>query len=320
LKAYWRQQEGYGKAEALLERKWPDKYNTAGHVAWAGRVYSKGVTQALAGRGRIYSGVWGTALFQSLYEPAPGTIRSLTLMPEWYLVIALLAAISVIGLSWRPLLLAAPLLLLAVCAPVVQAWISSGRTDFTTPALSRFDRVQLRLLTASLHLLQPLARLWGRLRNGLNPWRLRVPRYLALPVPRMLSIWTEEWTAPDSWLTNVVRGLQERHAVLRHGGDFDAWDLQIRGGCIGSARVLMAIEEHGAGQQLARFHIWPRTSRLVLTILVVFAALGLAAAFRGAWIAFGVLGGIALALSLRILYDCGLAVATSVYGIKESAG
>src|SRR5207249_5017857 len=27
VKAYWRQQKGYGRAEALLEAKWPDKYN-----------------------------------------------------------------------------------------------------------------------------------------------------------------------------------------------------------------------------------------------------------------------------------------------------
>src|ERR1044071_8257844 len=32
LKNYWRQQQGYGKAEALLEGKWPEKYNSAGHL------------------------------------------------------------------------------------------------------------------------------------------------------------------------------------------------------------------------------------------------------------------------------------------------
>lgn len=32
VRAYWKQQGGYGKAEALLEKKWPEKYNGAGHV------------------------------------------------------------------------------------------------------------------------------------------------------------------------------------------------------------------------------------------------------------------------------------------------
>ena len=34
LRTYWKQQKGYGKAEALLENKWPEKYNAAGHITW----------------------------------------------------------------------------------------------------------------------------------------------------------------------------------------------------------------------------------------------------------------------------------------------
>ena len=48
---YWRQQRGYGKAEALLERKWPEKHNTAGHIPWTGRVYREGLMQTSAGAG-----------------------------------------------------------------------------------------------------------------------------------------------------------------------------------------------------------------------------------------------------------------------------
>src|SRR5213594_1526393 len=36
VRAYLRQQWGYGEAEALLERKWPEKYNMAGHLRWVG--------------------------------------------------------------------------------------------------------------------------------------------------------------------------------------------------------------------------------------------------------------------------------------------
>jgi GT2 family glycosyltransferase len=36
VRDYWRQQTGYGRAEALLERKWPEKYNGAGHFTWQG--------------------------------------------------------------------------------------------------------------------------------------------------------------------------------------------------------------------------------------------------------------------------------------------
>ncbi len=44
LKTYWKQQQGYGKAEALLEAKWPERYNAMGHISWAGRLYGNGWT------------------------------------------------------------------------------------------------------------------------------------------------------------------------------------------------------------------------------------------------------------------------------------
>jgi GT2 family glycosyltransferase/LmbE family N-acetylglucosaminyl deacetylase len=40
VKAYWRQQVGYGISESILERKTPDKFNPWGHASWAGRIYA----------------------------------------------------------------------------------------------------------------------------------------------------------------------------------------------------------------------------------------------------------------------------------------
>src|SRR5207245_5830783 len=128
--AYWKQQQGYGRAEALLERKWPEKYNPAGHLTWAGRLYGRGLTEALTWRrGRIYHGTWGRAPFQSLYQPAVGLLGGLSLMPEWYLLIVALGGLSGLGMLWTPLFWAMPLLALAVAAPVVQALTSAARAS-----------------------------------------------------------------------------------------------------------------------------------------------------------------------------------------------
>jgi O-antigen biosynthesis protein len=117
LKAYWRQQVGYGRAEALLENKWPERYNTSGHVSWQGRIYGQGALTKLPWvRSRVYGGVWGSAAFQSIYEPSTSSIAALPLMPEWNLVIAMLAVISILGVLWSPLLVAIPLLLVAISA------------------------------------------------------------------------------------------------------------------------------------------------------------------------------------------------------------
>jgi hypothetical protein len=51
---YWKQQYGYGRAEALLQHKWPEKYNMLGHSAGSGRVYGKGQMPFLGVVSRIY--------------------------------------------------------------------------------------------------------------------------------------------------------------------------------------------------------------------------------------------------------------------------
>src|SRR5262249_17374393 len=265
VRAYWRQQVGYGRAEALLERKWPQKYNTAGHLAWRGRVYGRGLTRSLGRQGRIYHGTWGAAPFQRLYRSAPGALGALPLMPEWWLVVASLAALSGLGVHWTPLLLALPLFCLAIGIPVVQAGVSAAQAPFT--CVSRSRALKLRFLTALLHLLQPLARLHGRLRHGLTPWRRRNGRSLAFPQVRRSRIWSERWRAPGATLEAVEAALQAHGARVVRGGDFDRWDFEVRGGLLGGARTRMTVEEHGAGRQLIRFRSWPRASTVALVLV-----------------------------------------------------
>jgi len=71
VRAYWKQQKGYGRAEALLQRKWPEKYNSAGHLSWTGRIYGRGLVHGLAQVSRIYHGTWGAAPFQSCIKGNP---------------------------------------------------------------------------------------------------------------------------------------------------------------------------------------------------------------------------------------------------------
>ncbi|MBA3748778.1 MAG: glycosyltransferase, partial [Solirubrobacterales bacterium] len=120
--AFWRQQRNYGRAEAMLERKWPDKYNAAGHVSWQGRVYSAAGRRTLLERSHVYYGTWGSGLFQRLYCSGQPQLAQLPLMPEFFLAIGLLSLVTAFAALWPPLLLAAPLLVVAVAAVVGEAW------------------------------------------------------------------------------------------------------------------------------------------------------------------------------------------------------
>jgi glycosyltransferase involved in cell wall biosynthesis len=310
VRTYWKQQIGYSRAEAMLERKWPAKYNGSGHARWAGRIYGNGRTHALGlRRARVYHGTWGVAPYQSLYEPAPSLLGSLPQMPEWYLMIALLLGLSTLSLVWSPFKLLLPLLAGVVLLPVAQACLSAARASSNDVPRRRADRLRRWLLTTALHLLQPLARLRGRLAHGLVPWLRRGRAGLAPPWPRTLALWSERSQDPDERLRCIERDLRAVGAAVRCGGDYDRWDLEIGGGLLGSARLLVAVEDHGAGRQLLRFRCWPRVSRSGYALTALFAALAGGAAGAGAWPAGTILAAVALALALCMILECASAAA-----------
>jgi len=317
VRAYWRQQKGYGKAEALLERKWPEKYEPAGSITWGGRIYCKALARALPIRSRVYHGIWGCAPFQSLYQPARSLWQSILLMPEWYLIILSLASLSALGLLWRPLLLAVPLLMAAVVVTLAQAWLGAVQASFPTRPRSPVGRLGMRALTAFLFLLQPLARLSGRLGYGLTPWRFRVRVGPRLPRPRRFRFWSERWRLADEILRTVEGVLRAHGAVVRRGGEFDRWDLQIRTGLFGGLRLLMGIEEHGDGKQLIRFRVWPWGSPAAFAATIALAGIAAAAAADGAWAVGVLLGTVALWPLARAILESGVAMAIVDRGLKR---
>jgi GT2 family glycosyltransferase len=307
IRDYWKQQVGYGKAEALLERKWPEKYNGLGHITWAGRLYGKGLTIQLGTlRGRVYQGAWGSAPFQPLYQPRGSTLLSLLLMPEWYLVILILIALTMGNFGWLPPAFPLSVLALAVVLPILQAVLSTVGTPFATEH-GAIGKSGLFLLTTSLHLLQPAARLFGRLRHGLTLWRRRGQATELRLLPLTVSVWRETAQELPSLMGGFATSLKGHGALLRLGGDFDRWDLEIRGGLFGAARLLAGSEEHENSQQRIRVRIWPRYSMVAIGLTGALSALAVASAQAGAWITTSVLVAATIATIWRAVVDSGRA-------------
>jgi len=315
VRAYWRQQEGYGKAEAMLEKKWPQKYNGAGQLKWAGRIY--GIPYVRWRAGRIYHGIWGLAPFQSLYEPEPGMIGSLLMMPEWYLLVGLLGVLSLLSTHWGPLKLSVGLLVMAVGAPLVQAGRCAAGVCFSQRSPTRAGRMKKRILTASLHLMQPMARLSGRLRQGLTLWRRRMEVGFALPRPWLANLWSERSMGVEERLHVLEGTLREQGALPVRGGDYDPWDLEVRGGVLGGARMFAAVEYHGDGRQLLRIRSWPRCSVSGVALTVLFGCLSAGAGHDQSWMACGVLGLAALLLVVRTLNECARATAACLAAVRK---
>lgn len=320
VKTYWRQQLNYGRAEAMLERKWPDKYNAVGHLTWNGRLYGKGFWQFFQwNRRRIYHGRWGTAPFQSVYGIAPGRLTSVLMMPEWYLLIAGLAIILPFGTIYAPLRFSLVLLALAVSPPALHAWLCGRRANFHGVPPQSSQRHQLALMTAWLHFLQPAARLTGRLHQGLTPWRQRSRERFIFPKSQSMALWSQiSWRSSDDRLRTLDAAMRDSGAVVVHGGEFDRWDLEVRGGLLGCARLQLLIEEHGDSKQLVRLRAWPIALPSVLVVSTIFAVLAMIAAVNLEWTAWFVLNLPAATLLMRVIYECGSAMDVIVYAVRAT--
>ena len=317
VRAYLRQQHNYGRAEAMLERKWPRKYNCMGHVSWCGRVYGHGLMRPLrCHRDRIYHGVWGSNPFQSIYPGSTGLLASIPLMPEWSLLVAALLLLAVPGLIWQPLLFGVPLVALALGPPLVQATLSA-RAARLPEGLPWWQRFKQRLLIGGLHLLQPLARLRGRVTEGLTPWRRPTShRKLAWPWRRCHTIWSDTWQAPEQRLERIEQALHRVGAKPSRGGPFDRWDLEIRGGMLGSVRSLMAIEEHGGGRQLIRLCCRPTFNRPALAATALLAVMTGVAFIMTSTAAVVLLTVLTVLVAGRMVGDCAAAMAAYLDAVE----
>jgi len=322
IRAYWKQQYGYGKAEAQLEDKWPQRCNALGHIGWAGRIYGCGPGLANLLRQRIYRGVWGTAPFQSVHSPPANLALSLLAMPEWYLVVVLFALLSAAGLLWEPLLLALPLLALAVAARLAEAGIGAARAPVMSRTRGR-ERLGRWLVTSFLHLSQPLARLCGRVRHGLTPWRCRAPARSKLPRRWSTAIWSERWREPETWVRDLREAISREGVRVIDGGPYDRWDLEVPGGALARARLLIAVEDHGAGRQYVRLGLWPKCSGAGLAVTAFLASVAGAAATSAAWTAAVVFAGATVFVIARVAHEAGRALAVldrAIAGLTNSSG
>jgi glycosyltransferase involved in cell wall biosynthesis len=295
--AYIGQQKGYGKAEALVYGKHPARFNAFGQAKWAGRIYGD-LSSAMQWwrKPMIYSGTFGRGLFQTLYQPPAGLLEYLPMTFEWTLASLPLAAVGILASGWWRLLTLPLLLTLAMCL----------KGGMSAKVASRFEGPKARGLIASLIYLGPLLRGWERLK-----WRLKaLPALIpadAGPVEQrgrwtwrargfVLSYWNETGTEKEVMLGALMGACNtERYAAAIDAG-WEDWDLEIAGGPVGGARILIAGENHGSDKRLLRVR----------------------SALRLSCLAWAVIGGFAFLAVTSLVFGWGLAAA--IFAVLAGAG
>ena len=114
-------------------------------------------------------------------------------------------------------------------------------------------------------------------------------------------------------VARLDKALRRVGGVVFSGGDYERWDLYVRGGMLGSMRLRVAVEEHGGGRQLVRIRSWPRFSRIGAAVALGFAALG------GAFAAAAILGAAVLLIIVSTIQDCATAAGVMRIALAEEA-
>ena len=310
IRAYWRQQAGYGRAESLLERKFPKRFNPWGHAYWDGAIYAPYPTFRFFSEPTIYHGVWGSAGFQSMYDPgSSGMWGTLPRAMEWHLALLGLGTMGIFY-PWALLLFAAGLAYTVFYCVVCAYQANVNLLEQTTQPVRWHHRLKWRAAIALLHVLEPLARDWGRLKGGLTPWRsvraeapsdAATSRWWKRIQPFRRSV---QWTFPGGSGLERSRVLSELGRVLTSRGlsvgwnpDIESWDLKAGRGIMGGAISRLVVEHHGGPKRVVRFSSIIRPRPLVSWALLGCLALLLAAPWSEQWPAAAI-----FALSLVMLW------------------
>jgi hypothetical protein len=276
-----KQQCGYGKAETLLFFKHPSRFNVLGQSRWFGRIYGDLSSFLLSRQPRIYSGVFGRGLFQTLYQPSPSIVSCLPMSLEWnVLSLALLAcAFAFGGLFWLGI---APFML-----TLSQCFLSASRARIAP----KYRGLPATLLVASLIYLGPLVRTFARYRGRLRRLREVKPVDLNGPTqePRILwrerafclSYWNENGQEKESLLHAVMDFLLPRKYLIAMDQGWSDWDLEICQGPWAKAQLKTATENHGGSKRVLRVRCALRMSRISVACLCAYLAVAVGAAALG---------------------------------------
>ena len=322
VRAYLKQQKGYGKSEALLYFKHPQRFTANGCARWHGVIYGEGAVGMPVLPPPVYHGRFGSALFQVVYRQNRYSVWSHFTTLEWHVLALLVATFAA---AWPPVLFASGFMWLL-------SGVAAAREAFRAP-LPAGHPWWARGLVFVLHAVQPVVRGWHRL-----AWRLarrKLPAAsgqwrIAREHAKRISI------AEDDLYFNSVEALGREHllealetSAKREGwsGDFlaewDAHDVRLFGDPWHDMALHTATEELGWPKRFTRVRCRLKWTGLAYGVCAVMA-LWLTASLAGGprwmlWVTAALCIVTAGAL-LRSRVRCKRAVADLVLRAGQAAG
>jgi glycosyltransferase involved in cell wall biosynthesis len=264
LRAFLKQQDGYGEAESLLRFKHLIFFGPTGTAKWRGQIYGTPRFSWFVNRPAIYHGMFGEGFFQSIYLRPQSEIAAYLSSIEWFALTIFLFGLGI----FLPALRIVPYLMLGGSLCVALSYMVRA------PIEPRFDTVHARLLVMLLAFVQPLVRGWARYFTWLH--FKRTPRAVIrthedlpsrAPFGKMgrRVFWSEEGRDRHYLLGTIFRVLEEEGWRYSIDTGWNEWDIQIYGNFWWSIALQTVTEYHGSGKCLTRVRL---RNRLVTTTVI----------------------------------------------------
>lgn len=260
--AYFKQQIGYGKAEALLIPIHRERFRGAGGAIWEGQVYA---SRCQRGGSFVYHGRYGYEPFQLVYPGGDSGLSEVALHVLWWILIAGLG----VGSIFQPLLL-----LPAVLMVLASLRVALGRAGRSTIE-PEFDTTASRLSLAGLILVQGLIRSGARLLGGWRQvnWAGSVQFVGGEAVDRLASGWWKLGDEKAFWNGAGIGRESLLEAILNafdqaeddRGGKTD---IIIKKGFFWNWAVVTATEYHEENGRLTRLRLLARPERITRMIVL----------------------------------------------------
>ncbi|HYK23992.1 MAG TPA: glycosyltransferase [Candidatus Acidoferrum sp.] len=265
LRAFLKQQEGYGEAESLLRFKHLIFFGPTGTAKWRGQIYGTPRFSWFVNRPVIYHGMFGEGFFQSIYPTPQSDVAAYLSSIEWFALTIFLFGLGI----FLPALRIVPYLMLGGTLCVALSYMVRASIE------PKFDTAGARLLVMLLAFVQPLVRGFSRYFTWLHFKRtpasvIRAHEHLpergrfAGSLSRRV-FWSEQGRDRHYLLGAIFELLDEEDWRYSTDSGWNEWDIQIYGNFWWSIALQTVTEYHGGGKCLTRVRL---RNRFVTTPII----------------------------------------------------
>ncbi len=271
LRAFLKQQDGYGEAESLLRFKHLIFFGPTGTAKWRGQIYGTPRFSWFVNKPVIYHGMFGEGFFQSIYPTPQSDVAGYLSSIEWFALTIFLFGLGI----FLPALRIVPYLMLGGTLCVALSYMVRASIE------PKFDTAGARLLVMLLAFVQPLVRGFSRYFTWLHFKRtpasvIRAHEHLpehsgfAGNLSRRI-FWSEQGRDRHYLLGAVFELLDEEGWRYSTDSGWNEWDIQIYGNFWWSIALQTVTEYHGSGKCLTRVRLRNRfvTTTIIFNLIVL---------------------------------------------------